>query len=416
MEGTQTDCSSTGNEAVSIVEVGGSRYFVVDKDVSKGDRRCDGQLMADFFTVVDGARVKTKRILYDASHVKDRSTAGKKKKAELDCNLLVEDAPITKVDVSLTIDEERTSTHHRNDSSTSGVGPKQTRALGKSPAIFAQSKGEQHVVEPQVIDPPRVPDKGIRCAGRNRTSRLLWLHEYFRAYERAHTKNKFPYIYQALQFMVGAQLPVGVIDDMSDALRGEIWVLGVCYIPAKYVRKFSKRVKGYIFHTEMNDQDSDKFLYGLCPEVVRLENCLKWHPMSSVSRDVPRIVHTDDIKNRRVYVAGRSLHFVCGVTAVEDLHCQEFRLSRYARANFCMYPEERSGTDLNSPSMMWEHIEGVFAQIRQCMRCARQGTSSASFTMTLSVSSFDFWKVKHFEPHFSNYCHPHISSNKRCLL
>jgi hypothetical protein len=83
----------------------------VDKDVSKGDRRCDGQLMAYFFTVVDGARVKTKRILYDASRGIDSSTAGKKKKAKLDCNVLVEDAPITKFDVSLMIDKERNSSN-----------------------------------------------------------------------------------------------------------------------------------------------------------------------------------------------------------------------------------------------------------------------------------------------------------------
>jgi hypothetical protein len=59
-----------------------------------------------------------------------------------------------------------------------------------------------------------------------------------------------------------------------------------------------------------------------------------------------------DVKNRRVHVAGRDLHFMCGATAVEDLHCQEFRLSRLARRNFCMYPEERSGYELNSASSM----------------------------------------------------------------
>ena len=115
--------------------------------------------------------------------------------------------------------------------------------------------------------------------------------------------------------------------------------------------------------------------------------------MSTVSRDVPRIVHADDVKNRRVHVAGRGLHFVCGATAVEDLHCMEFRLSRLPRSNFFMYPEERSGYDLNSASSMWEQIDGVFSQIRQCMSSARLGTSSASFNMPLSVASFGFWKV-----------------------
>jgi hypothetical protein len=193
---------------------------------------------------------------------------------------------------------------------------------------------------------------------------------------------------------VGTQLPEGVIEDMSDTMRREIWVLGVCYIPVKYVRKFSRRQKGYMFHTELSDDEGDKALYGGCPEIVRLENCLKWHPMSTVSRDVPRIVHADDIKNRRVHVAGRAMHFVCGVTAIEVLHCQEFRLSPLPRRNFFMYPEHRSGVELNSASMMWEHIDIFFAQIRQCMRAARHGTSSASFQMPYSVASYEFLKVR----------------------
>jgi hypothetical protein len=241
--------------------------------------------------------------------------------------------------------------------------------------------------------PPKVPDKAIRCAGRKRTSRLLWLHEFFRVYECARSKNKCPWIYQALQFKVGAQLPVGVVQEMSGTMRNEIWVLGVCYVPVMYVRKFSKRVKGYMFHTELNDEDGDKALYGNCPEIVRVENCMKWHPMSTVSRDVPRIVHADDVKNRRVHVAGRGLHFVCGATAVENLHCLEFRLSRLPQRNFFMFPEERSGYDLNSASSMWEQIDGVFSQIRQFMSSARLGTTSASFNMPLSVASFEFWKV-----------------------
>jgi hypothetical protein len=53
-------------------------------------------------------------------------------------------------------------------------------------------------------------------------------------------------------------LPEGVVEEMSDRMRQEIWVLGVCYVPAIYVRKFSKRKRGYMFHTELNDDDGDK--------------------------------------------------------------------------------------------------------------------------------------------------------------
>ncbi len=142
-------------------------------------------------------------------------------------------------------------------------------------------------------------------------------------------------------------MPLGGVEEMNDTMRNEIWVLGVCYVPVMYVRKFSKRLKGYMFHTELNDDDGDKAFYGNCPEIVRVDNCLKWHSMSTVSRDIPRIIHADDVKNRRVYVAGRGMHFVCGATAVEDLHCLEFWLSRLPRRSFFMYPEVRSGYEFN---------------------------------------------------------------------
>ncbi len=85
---------------------------------------------------------------------------------------------------------------------------------------------------------------------------------------------------------------------------------------------------------------------------------------------------------------------MCGVTAIEDLHCQEFRLSRLPRANFFMYPEDRLGMGLNSASMMWEHIELVFSKMRACMRRARHGTSSATYEMPFAVASYEFWKVR----------------------
>jgi hypothetical protein len=103
----------------------------------------------------------------------------------------------------------------------------------------------------------------------------------------------------------------------------------------------------------------------LCMDIVQkfsvwTTNCLKWHPMSTVSIDVPRIVHADVVKNRMVYVAGRGMHFVCGTSAVEDVHCQEFRLSRLPRRQFFMYPEEKFGPELNSASFMWEHVDGMY--------------------------------------------------------
>ena len=363
MEGTKKDEGLTERNAVlTIVEREGSSYFVVDGDLRNGDRRADGKFMADFFTVVEGReRMKTKRNLYDDAVYEREAQRCSKRKVNypLQC-----------------------------------AGGKETgRSEEETSSNNVPRPEEKRAVAPLNVCPPRLPDKGIRCAGRNCTSRLLWLHEFFIVKERLLRKPKIPSIYQALQFLLGAHLPVGVVGEMTETMRREIWVLGVRYVPSSHVRKFSRRLKGYMFHTELNDDDADIALYGSCPEIVRVDNWLKWHPMSVVLRDVPRIVHADDVKERRVHVVGREKHYVCGVTAVHDLQCDEFRLSRLARANFCMYPEERSGMELNSPSMMWEHIEGVFSQIRHCMRSARQGTSSASFHMPFPVSYYEFWKV-----------------------
>ncbi len=46
-------CSSSESESCKIVDVYGFQYFVVDRDVCKGDRRCDGNVMSDFFTEVE---------------------------------------------------------------------------------------------------------------------------------------------------------------------------------------------------------------------------------------------------------------------------------------------------------------------------------------------------------------------------
>ena len=347
---------------LTIVEREGSSYFVVDGDVRNGDRRADGKFMEEFFTVVEGReRLKKKRNFY--------------------------------VDEVYEGEEQKCKKRNVKNSLQFGVGNDTRGSVQETSSSNVPRPPEKIAIAPHNVRPPRLPDKCIRCAGRTCTSRLLWLHEFYIVKERVVSKSKVPCIYQALQFLLGAHLPEGVVVEMTETMRREIWVLGVRYVPSSYVRKFSRRPKGYMFHTELNDDDGDIALFGSCPEIVRVDNWLKWEPMSVVLRDVPRIVHADDVKNRRVHVAGREKHYVCGVTAVHDLQCDEFRLSRLSRANFCMYPEERSGLELNSPSMMWECIDGLFAQIRHCMRSARQGTSSASFHMPFLVSSYEFWKV-----------------------
>jgi hypothetical protein len=43
----------TESESRATVEKEGYSYFIVDTDYQKGDRRCDGKFMADFFSVTD---------------------------------------------------------------------------------------------------------------------------------------------------------------------------------------------------------------------------------------------------------------------------------------------------------------------------------------------------------------------------
>jgi hypothetical protein len=84
--------------------------------------------------------------------------------------------------------------------------------------------------------------------------------------------------------------------------------------------------KGYSFHFEFNDGDADTALFGQCPEVFRIDNCTGWRPMSDVMDEIPREVHSEDVTCRAIHVSGRDLHFVCGVSADEDI--ESFVLKR----------------------------------------------------------------------------------------
>ncbi len=77
----------------------------------------------------------------------------------------------------------------------------------------------------------------------------------------------------------------------------EVRVCGVAYAPALHVRQWDRveNRKGYLFHSKFNEADGDTALFGKCPEVVRVDNCTAWRPMSDVMDAVPRVVHPDDM-------------------------------------------------------------------------------------------------------------------------
>jgi hypothetical protein len=364
---------------IPIVEVKGHKYFIVDQDLSRGDRRSDGPALANFFDV-EGGSINVNNVR-GSQRLKTKSEASPVGNVVPPAGILTEALPERTQDAS-------TLQHVRNEEP------------GSTPKVISgrkQGHGDGYVTELPNFT-LRVPKAGIRCSGRNDTTRLLWLHEYYVVHEGSRSKGH-NYIYEAVQFLLGEHIPVGEVDNMTDRMRKSVWVQGRCYLPAEHVRHFSKRTKGYMFHTELNDGDGRTALLGSCPEVVRIDNWLTWHQMRCVSTVVPRVVHAQDVQTRRVHVSGRENHFVCGVSASQDFGTQIFTLSLLQRCSFSMYPEEILGMEINSPSMMWEHIDEIFHKIRLCMSSGRQGTTSASFTLPVLCTVFDFWQVP-----FCYYC------------
>jgi hypothetical protein len=98
----------------------------------------------------------------------------------------------------------------------------------------------------------------VKCAERGGSGMLLWQHEFYFVLEseelsrRQHAPPK-PYLYQAIQFRRGMELPEDQKVGMTRKQLGEMWVLGVAYAPAKNIRMYSSRQKGYLFHSEFND-------------------------------------------------------------------------------------------------------------------------------------------------------------------
>jgi hypothetical protein len=115
----------------------------------------------------------------------------------------------------------------------------------------------------------------MRCAERKGSSMMLWQHEFFMVIKPATRGPPKPYVYQALEFRLDVHLPEDEVERMVRKQQKEVWVCGVAYAPALVVRKLNvaEMRKGYLFHTEWNDGDADKFLFGECPEKVRVDNC-----------------------------------------------------------------------------------------------------------------------------------------------
>ena len=399
---------------MSIVDVDGYSYYVVEKDLSKGDRRCDGKFMSDFFMVVDSPASSINHVRQSLRVQKKRDSLQTLCHANKDvemCDAVVEVSSIfetvhekgkkrcsTKVKSAKAMLIEEVNS--KDDVEDKVVKPTKVQKRTNKKSVVADNGQYEFGV--------RMPEDGIRCAGRKGTTRLLWLYEFFVVNEGT-IKQPNGSIYMALQFLLGSQLPVGEVPNMTEDMSRDIWVLGISHVPADDVRHCGTSKSRYLFHSEVNDGDAKTALFGRCPELVRIENCLKWHNIHSISTEVPRVVHPDDVQTRRVHVVGRKHHYVCGVTAVEDFvlsnrmrddqfeevgPVRQFTLSMLRTSTHGMYPDTRLGMEVNSATMMWEHIEDIFRKMRGCMSSGRQGTSSATFSMPLLSSVYDdFWRV-----------------------
>ena len=392
--------SSSEKETSNIIDVDGCAYFVVDRDIKKGDRRCDGKYMSDFFTVGDTQGEAMSNVRQSRRVVKKRDLS------HTLCLDTFEDPEVINVDAGGPTNVGTVRTHSKKrhcskdimenvisieDPSCTAIAPEEEVSCDTT-VVYQTTVVVDDFDISSCFGGLRRPEDGIRCAGRKGTTRLLWLHEFFVVNEGT-TRQPKKAVYQALQFLLGAHCPKGYVQHMTDDTLRDIWVLGIRHVPAHEVRHCSTRQAGYLFHTLHNDGDARTALLGKCPELVRIQNCLKWHNIHAISIEVPRVVHPDDVQIRRVHVAGRKRHYVCGVTAVEDSLTNTYSLSLMPRCEFSMYPEEVLGMELNSASIMWEHIEGIFQKIRVCMSSGRQGTSSATFSMPLLSTVFDFWGV-----------------------
>ena len=166
----------------------------------------------------------------------------------------------------------------------------------------------------------------MRCAERTGTCLMLWQHEFYMVMEARHGA----YLYQALEFQVGTNLPPVEVEGWTQKQKKDVWVRGVAYAPALHVRKFDKveQRKGYLFHSQFNDGDGDTALFGQCP-----------------------------------------------------------------RKHFYMYPEEALGPCVQSATIMWEHIERLFCNVRQLMQKSG-GARSGSFSIPWTAACMSFFQVK----------------------
>ena len=75
----------------------------------------------------------------------------------------------------------------------------------------------------------------MRCAERSGMFTMLWQHEFYMVMEGTYGA----YVYQALEFRVGSNLPPDELIGSTATDKKGVWVRGVAYAPSLHVRKFN---------------------------------------------------------------------------------------------------------------------------------------------------------------------------------
>ncbi len=71
---------------------------------------------------------------------------------------------------------------------------------------------------------------------------------------------------------------------------------------------------------------------------------------------------------------------------------EHLRCRKYHEMGFCMYPEEALGPGVQSATIMWEHVQSLFENIRQLMRKSGRARSG-SFFMPWTAVCIKFLQV-----------------------
>jgi hypothetical protein len=175
-----------------------SQIFYRRPDLSRSDRRSDGPALSNFFDVEAGS--------ITVNNVR-RSRRLKKKR---------EVSPVGNVDPPAGSITEALPEGNRDATTLQHVPNEEPGSTPKVISGRKQSHGDGYVTQLANFTLRR-PKAGIRCSGRNDTTRLLWLHEFYVVHEGSRCK-EHNYIYEAVQFLLGEHIPVGEVDNMTDRM------------------------------------------------------------------------------------------------------------------------------------------------------------------------------------------------------